>query len=146
MHTKPDTPSLNGAKMIKAVIIIATGQVEVLVPDALGNDVVVSKLGKGDFFGEVALFKKVPRTATVRTTKPTKLLKLTERSLSLLNHKAPEVSDILTDIAQRRLEARSGDPEENLSPLRRFAMEGSSLFRENPIDVRQLIASDSTEA
>jgi CRP-like cAMP-binding protein len=123
--------------------VIVSGEVEVLVPDGLGNDIVVSKLGKGDFFGEIALIKRVPRTATVRTTKPTKLVTLTHRSLSLLNHRAPNVLDILTDIAQRRLEMRAQDPQEAVSPLRRFAMAGSSLVRENPVDVRELIANDS---
>lgn len=123
--------------------VIVSGEVEVLVPDGLGNDIVVSKLGKGDFFGEISLIKRVPRTATVRTTKPTKLVTLTHRSLSLLNHRAPNVLDILTDIAQRRLELRAQDPQEAVSPLRRFAMAGSSLLRENPIDVRELIANDS---
>ncbi len=123
--------------------IIATGEVEVLVPDALGNEIVVSKLGKGDFFGEIALIKRVPRTATIRTTKPTKLVTVTHRSLSLLNHRAPRILEILTDIAQQRLEARSKDPQETVSPLRRFAIEGSSLIRETPIDVRELIANDS---
>ncbi len=127
----------------KNAYIIVTGEVEVMIPDALGNDIIISKLAKGDFFGEISLLKKVPRTATIRTTKPTKLLKLTERSLSLLNHKAPNILDILTDIGRRRLEARSNDATETVSPLRRFAIEGSSLFRENPIDVRQLIANDS---
>ncbi len=122
--------------------VIVSGEVEVLVPDALGNDLVVSRLGKGDFFGEIALIKRVPRTATIRTTKPSKFVTLTHRSLSLLNHQAPDVLDILTDIAQRRLEARVHDPQEMVSPLRRFGMEGASLFRENPIDVRELIGTD----
>jgi len=123
--------------------IIVNGEVEVLLPDALGNDMVIAKLGKGDFFGEIALIKKIPRTATVRTTRPTKLLTLTRRSLSLLNHKAPNVLDIITTIAQQRLDQRSTDPGEIVSPLRRFAIEGSSLFREKPSDVRQLIAGDA---
>jgi CRP-like cAMP-binding protein len=105
--------------------IIVIGEVEVLIPDALGNDVVITKMGKGDFFGEIALIHTVPRTATVRTTTTTKLLRLTERSLSLLNHKAPNVLDILTEVAQQRLEARKKDI---LSPLRRFAIEGPGLF------------------
>jgi CRP-like cAMP-binding protein len=99
-------------------------------------------LGKGDFFGEIALIKHVPRTATIRTSQPCKFVTLTRGSLNLINQKAPAVLDILTEIAQRRLEARSRDPQELVSPLRRFALEGSSLTSETPIDVRDLIAND----
>ncbi len=123
--------------------VIVNGEVEVLAPDALGNDMLVAKLGKGDFFGEIALIKRVPRTATVRTTKPSKFVTLTHRSLNLLNNKAPGVLDLLADIAQRRLEdARGRGTQDTVSPLRRFAIEGSSLIREIPIDVRELIAND----
>ncbi|MDX1522790.1 MAG: cyclic nucleotide-binding domain-containing protein, partial [Anaerolineae bacterium] len=122
--------------------VIVSGEVEVLIPDALGNEMVVSKLGRGDFFGEVALIKRVPRTATVRTAKPCKFVTLTHRSLNLINHRAPDVLEIITDVAQRRLELRSQDPKDGVSPLRRFAMEGSSLIRETPVDVRDLIAHD----
>jgi len=126
----------------RTAYIIVSGEVEVLMPDALGNDLVITRLGKGDFFGEISLIKKIPRTATVRTTRPTKLLKLTERSLSLLNHKAPNILDILTEIGRQRLETRQTIEQENVSPLRRFAIEGSNLFRDKPVDVRQLIDND----
>ncbi len=123
--------------------VIVKGEVEVLIPDALGNDSAITRLGKGDFFGEIGLIKDVPRTATVRAVAPTKLIIIEPHSVSQLNKKAPNVLAILTDIADRRLEIRSLDPQEIVSPLRRFATEGSSLLKETPIDIRELIAHDS---
>ncbi len=122
--------------------VIVTGQVEVLVPDALGNEVVVSTLGPGDFFGEIALLQSVPRTAAVRTTQPSRFLVLNRRSLATISRVAPSVVEMLMEIGRRRLETRMRDPQELVSPLRRFALEGHSLIRQTPVDVRRLIADD----
>lgn len=122
--------------------IIVTGEVEVLVPDALGNEVVVSTLGPGDFVGEIALLQSVPRTATVRTTQPSHFLVLNRRSLGTVSRVAPSVVEMLMEISRRRLETRMRDPQELVSPLRRFALEGHSLIRQTPVEVRQLIADD----
>ena len=122
--------------------IIVSGEVEVLVPDALGNEIVVSTLGAGDFFGEIALLQSVPRTAAVHATQSSHFLVLNRRSLGTVSRIAPSVVEMLMEISRRRLETRMRDPQELVSPLRRFALEGHSLIRQTPVDVRELITGD----
>ncbi|MFQ5613036.1 MAG: cyclic nucleotide-binding domain-containing protein [Anaerolineae bacterium] len=122
--------------------VIVEGQVEVLVPDALGQEKVITTLRQGDFFGEIALLKRVPRTATIRTLESSAFVVLSPSRLRDIASKTPAVLDVLTEIGQQRLEDRLHDPQELLSPLRRFAMEGVNMVQEVPQDVRQLIKND----
>ena len=75
--------------------MIARGRVEVLweSPDGVKSRVAV--LGDGDYFGEIALLRRVPRTATVRTINPTLLLSLRDRHFKLLVERHPEVAERL---------------------------------------------------
>ena len=46
----------------------------------------------GDFFGEIALVTKMPRTANVTATTPVRVLVITERDFSSLLKRSPEVA------------------------------------------------------
>jgi ATP-binding cassette subfamily B protein len=75
--------------------LIARGRVEVLHEAAGAPPDRVAVLGDGDYFGETALLRRVPRTATVRTLTPTLLLSLKDRHFQLLLERHPEVAERL---------------------------------------------------
>lgn len=69
----------------------------------------VNQMGPGDFFGEIALVTKRPRTATVVATSPVRALVITDRSFRTLLERQPEIqAKVMSALA-----ARLG-PEENL--------------------------------
>jgi CRP-like cAMP-binding protein len=69
----------------------------------------VNRLGPGDFFGEIALVTRRPRTATVVATSPVRALVITDRSFRrLLDHQPQIQSKVMSALA-----ARLG-PDENL--------------------------------
>ena len=78
--------------------LIAKGEVEVLS----GEGKLLVKLGDGDVFGEIALLKKVPRTATVRTTQDTLVLVLGREVFLQALHADLSLSARVEQIAQAR--------------------------------------------
>jgi CRP-like cAMP-binding protein len=62
----------------------------------------VNTLGPGDFFGEIALVSRSPRTATVKITAPSRLLVITDgRFRTLLDHSPRIQIRILEALADR---------------------------------------------
>ena len=120
--------------------VLLEGEVEVIVPDSLGSDVVISRLSRGDFFGEIAMVKSIPRTATVRSLTPCRFVVLTKPKLRDAGPQINHMLVLIDDIAERRLEALIRTPPDVMSPLRRFANQGSLVdSAQMPIDVFDLI-------
>jgi|SRR5436190_23811102 len=63
----------------------------------------ISTIGKGDFFGEIALVTKLPRTATVTTTSPVRALVITDRDFSALLKRSPEIGQGVLEALGERL-------------------------------------------
>ena len=78
-------------------IIIVEGEA-----DVVRKSHVVNELGPGDFVGEIALLTGRPRTATVRTRGPSRVLVLTASAFRTLMHDVPSIKDkILAALAER---------------------------------------------
>jgi CRP-like cAMP-binding protein len=62
----------------------------------------IAHLAEGDFVGEVAVIARIPRTATVKTTEPTRALVVTDQALRGLMRKFPDMQlKVLQAVAER---------------------------------------------
>jgi CRP/FNR family transcriptional regulator, cyclic AMP receptor protein len=65
----------------------------------------VRDLGPGDFIGEIALISDVPRTATVTSTSPVRLLVITDRAFRGLIEEMPSIATKVLQSLGERLHA-----------------------------------------
>jgi CRP-like cAMP-binding protein len=62
----------------------------------------INELSSGDFLGEIALVSGAPRTATVKTTEPTRALVLTAQAFRSLMRRVPSIQlKVLAALARR---------------------------------------------
>ncbi|WP_400765853.1 cyclic nucleotide-gated ion channel [Methylosinus sporium] len=83
-----------------SMYFIAAGEVEVELPSG------PTRLGEGQFFGEIALLRKTRRTANVRAATPIKLLILDAFDLHVFTQRNPEIGRHIEAVAARRSEFR----------------------------------------
>jgi CRP/FNR family cyclic AMP-dependent transcriptional regulator len=69
----------------------------------------INRMRAGDFFGEISLVTRRPRTATVVATSPVRALVITDRSFRTLLERQPEIQNKVMSALAARL-----GPEENL--------------------------------
>src|SRR4051794_20019656 len=60
----------------ESLFVIASGAVHVTLSSRGGKQLVLARLGPGDFFGELALLDGEPRSANVVAVEPTELVEL----------------------------------------------------------------------
>jgi CRP-like cAMP-binding protein len=63
----------------------------------------INVMRDGDFFGEIALVTKMPRTASVTATKDVRVLVITERDFSALLKRSTEVSRGVAEALAERI-------------------------------------------
>lgn len=86
-----------------AMYIIITGNVNICIYAADGNEQVVATLGPGDYFGEMALLTGEPRSATVKTSEPAEMFLLYKNDFDIILERFPSISLNMGKIVSKRL-------------------------------------------
>ena len=80
------------------LLIIEQGRARVLKRGAAGDEHLLNELGPGDSIGEMALFDRVPRSATVRAAGPVRTLQLPLAGIVQQAEARPTLVPVLVDI------------------------------------------------
>lgn len=85
-----------------ALYLIYDGRVSIRVPKALILTREVATLGGGDFFGEMALLDRAPRSASVVTLEPSRLFVLLASDFDFILKRNPSFEAEVRKMAERR--------------------------------------------
>jgi hypothetical protein len=72
--------------------LIIEGEVVVLKRQEDGQEVELDRMGAGDSFGEMALFEDIPRSATIRSVRPSRMLVLHKQEFKEIVHEYPQIA------------------------------------------------------
>lgn len=106
----------------EAIFLIGEGSASVFMKGPNEQDVYLNCLGKGELFGEMALFEHKPRSATVTATEPCTVLEFYNREfLKLLQHHPgigfkllSRLSERLRDLGDKVLNTRLKDVDDKI--------------------------------
>ena len=86
-----------------SIYVIAGGEVEIIGKDKEGNNVVLSTLKEGDFFGEFGFFSNAKRGASVRAASPATILEIVKSDIGEIIAKHKRVAQVLFDFYKERV-------------------------------------------
>lgn len=107
------TVMIHAGDLPDVLYYIVSGSVEVMIEDEDGNEMVLSYLNKGQFFGEMGLFHEQPqRSAWVRTRVESEIAEMTYPRFRQLASESPSlIFEVATQLATRlvRTNRKLGD-------------------------------------
>ena len=98
-----DTTIFHAGDPADAVFVVATGKVKVVVTSTDGKEFILTVLGAGQVFGEMALIESAPRSAAVLTVTAVEALVISRQDFQHLLNASPGISRKLLAILSRRL-------------------------------------------
>lgn len=90
----------------EVIYLIIAGTVKVVVTHTDGKEIILNTLKSGDFFGEMAIFDNMPRSATVAAVEDCELLIISRDTIIEQIKKNPPIAfKLLSDMSRRVREA-----------------------------------------
>jgi CRP-like cAMP-binding protein len=84
------------------MFVIQDGEVEAIA-ESDGREFRLRTMGPNEFFGEMALFEKETRTATIRATKPTRILSIDKKNFLGGIHEDPSLAFRIVQTMSHRI-------------------------------------------
>ncbi len=98
-----DTTIFHAGDPADAVFVVASGRVKVVITSSDGKEFILTVLGAGQVFGEMALLESAPRSASVVTLSAVEVLVINRVDFQRLLESNPRISLRLMAILSRRL-------------------------------------------
>jgi CRP/FNR family cyclic AMP-dependent transcriptional regulator len=98
-----DTVIFHAGDPADAVYVIANGKVKIVTTSTDGKEFILTVLGAGQVFGEMALIESAPRSASVITVTSVEMVMIKRDEFHHLLNTAPAISKKLLVILSRRL-------------------------------------------
>jgi len=89
-------------EMGNCMFVIQEGEVEA-VAEANGKELRLRTMGRDEFFGEMALFEKATRTATIRAIRPTRVLTIDKKNFLGGIHEDPSLAFRIVQTMSHRI-------------------------------------------
>jgi len=83
--------------------IVSSGRVKAIIHDEQGKEIVLSRIGAGEYFGEMAAIDGAPRSATIMTKEPTEVLVIRRDDFRKMLSSNPDMMFDLLKVLLERL-------------------------------------------
>ncbi len=107
--------------------IVREGRVKVIKGSEEGREKIMDFLGPGDFFGEMSLLDRAPRSASVKSTEPVSVLALSRAAFLDLLSRSPSLALAVIQVLTQRL--READEQASSMSFQKVTERARSLFK-----------------
>ena len=102
-HYPKNAVVLSEGEMGDSLYMIQSGKVKVFISDQEGREMILKLLGPGDFFGEMSMIDKQPRSASVTTVESSVFLLLTHSNFEKCVERVPRIATLVMRVLAQRI-------------------------------------------